>query len=736
MSLVLQSIHRQWSNLIAKAKEDKWEKFGAQAAEANQFYQSNDAHFMFERNSPFTSGLRVNSQPGAASGDPTSSGLTFEATANLTANVVSVFLPVLYHKNPNRVLRPRTPNIPKSLIAAYKQAVLNEMMQQLDAQVAANPALMQDPGLQQAAMQLQQQSVMMQQQAAQQLAGPTKKELEDKLRAALIEAYLNYTPGETNLKGHSREGIIEGIVKGLGLLWVGVNRSTGRAISCLEYDSVDHLLIDPDAERMEDAKWIARRRKRPVWEVEREFELPPGTLKPTDQSSAAQAEAETMDEFDREFETAAGETSDLIVYWEVWSRMGVGGRLHGFAENEDAEVLKKLESYGDNVYLAICPSHEYPLNIPQEIAESPDLSDEEVATRLAWPIPTYARPKNPWPFAPLAFRKVSRQVWPMSYVHPALGYQKCINWILSFLMARIKLVSRAMLLVPDGLEDEIYDAILHGSDLTLIKIKAQHPQAYERFMEIVKMPEENGNIWTLLQQLKREWEDATGVTELNMSARTNTQMRSAAEADLKDKVLQVRPEDMANEVDSWMSDAAELEAIAARYLLQAEDVAPIFGEEQPSSIDMGGMMGEVEQYGEVTQLWLKLVQSDDIGRIVSEYEYTVESGSARKPNKTQQVQNIDESGALVVPLFTQLWRQTGDPSKFNAFIESWARTRDMGDWEILTLPDMTQFIQMQQIMSAGAPPGGPPPGPEGPPGGGAPQGPPPPEQPPPGGPPQ
>ena len=72
MSLVLQSIHKQWSNLIAKAKEDKWNKFGAQAAEANQFYQSDDAHFMFARNSPLTSGLRVNSPSGASSGDPNS----------------------------------------------------------------------------------------------------------------------------------------------------------------------------------------------------------------------------------------------------------------------------------------------------------------------------------------------------------------------------------------------------------------------------------------------------------------------------------------------------------------------------------------------------------------------------------------------------------------------------------------------------------------------------------------
>lgn len=719
MSLVLQNIHKQWSALIAKAKEDKWKRFGAQADEANQFYQSDDAHFMFSALSPFQSGLRVNAD--ASSGaDPSASGLVFEATANLTANVVSVFLPVLYHKNPNRVTRPRTPTVPPSLIAAYKQAQIEQQMMQLQQAVAMNPALQADPEMFSIGMQLQQQ--MMATQAQQ---GPQIKEIEDRLRAALIEWYLNYTPGEMNLKGKSRDSIIEAIVKGLGLLWATVDTSGGRSIACLEYDSVDHLLIDPDCERLEDAKWIARRRKRPVWEVEREFGITHGTLTATDQSSESEAESETMDPFDREFEAAAGKTSDLVVYWEVWSRMGVGGRLHGFADQgEDDPVAQTLEKFGDYAYLVICPTHDHPLNLPEEIVDA-DATGEETSARLAWPIPFYKNRKNPWPFAGLAFRKVSRSPWPMSYVHPALGYQKCINWILSFLMARIKIVSRAIIVMPDNLEDDIYKAVLEGKDLTLVKLKATNPGEYAKMVDFVKMPEENGNIWTLLQQLKREWEDATGVTELNMSARTDTQMRSAAEADLKDKVLQVRPDDMANEVDSWMSDAAKLEAIAARYLLEAQDVAPIFGEES-SPVNMGGEMGEVEQYGELTDLWVKLVQTDDVDRIVSEYDYTIESGSARKPNKTQQVQNIDEGGALVVPDFKMLWSTTGDPTKFNAWLEQWAKTRDMNDWEVLKLPDMQMQIQMQQAQAAaaaggGPPPGsGPPPGPEGQPGGGAP----------------
>jgi hypothetical protein len=698
MSLVLEQITKHWLDLIQQAKEDKWEKFGAQASEANEFYQSDNHKFLFSRDNSSTSGLVVNSPKGSSHG----SGLSFEATANLTANVVSVFLPVLYHKNPVRVLKPRVPAIPPDLLAEYRQAVAMEMMGQLQQQVAQNPALMADPQLQQAAMQLQQQVIM-----PAQPSGPTVKELEDRLRAYLIEAYLNYTPSEMGLKNHSRDAIIEAIVKGLGLLWVTVDNTGDRAIACLEYDSVDHLFKDPDAERDDDCMWIVRRRKRPAWEVERDFALEPGTLRGSDMSSDSQASTSLLDDLDREYETAQGKSSDQVVYYEVYSRMGIGGRLKAFDNSDDEELMQRLEEFGDHCYLAICPTHPTaPLNLPEEVVNYDETGDE-TARRLEWPIPFYKNRRNPWPFAGLSFRRKSRCAWPMSYVGPALGYQKCINWILSFLMARVKLVSRAFLLMPDGLDEEVYDTILYGSDLSLIKIKNEHPQAFEKFMEIVKMPQEDANIWQLLTQLKHEYEDATGVNELNLSARTNTQMRSAAEVDLKRDVLSVRPNDMASAVDAWMSDAAKLEAIAARYLLTATDVAPIFGEEAPDEVDMG-MPEPVMQYGESTQLWVQLVSTDDIDKIVSEYEYTIESGSTRKPDKTQQVQNIDEGGSLVLQNFMQVWQQTGDPTKFNEYIAEWAKTREMTNWNVLLLPDMTQYMQQQQMMAAaaGGQPGG------------------------------
>jgi hypothetical protein len=560
-----------------------------------------------------------------------------------------------------------------------------------------------DPAMQQQMMAMaEQQMIQMQQQqmmADQQNALERQlKETEDKLRAGLIEWYMNYTPGETNLKGKARDAITEALIKGLGLLWPEIDNTNDRKVTCLQYDSVDHLLIDPDVEKLCDAKWIARRRRRPVWEVEREFELQPGTLKATDISSKGQADSESVDEFEAEFENESGDSSDLIVYYEIYSRMGVGHRLPTFEDKEDEEVMAALEQYGDYAYLAITPDHPYPLNLPEEVAEAPGGMEEEIKQRLEWPVPYYLNRSNPWPFAALTFHHVPRCVWPMSHVAPAMGYQKCINWILSFLMSRVKITSRAFIVIPKSLDEEIKKRILSGKDLELLEINNAHPGTMDKLCEFLKMPEENGNIWNLYAALKREFEDATGVTELNLAGRSSQQMRSAAEANVKREMLSVRPDDMANAVDNWMSEAARLEAIAARYLMTDEDVAPVFGEDiteitMPPGQAPGPDAEPIKQYGQYTQLWVDLVMDDDIDHIVSEYEYHVESGTARKPNKDQTVQNINEIGQTVVPQYLQIWMSSGDPTQFNAWLALWAKSRDMVDWEQMRLPDNRMMMQ-------------------------------------------
>ena len=58
------------------------------------------------------------------------------------------------------------------------------------------------------------------------------------------------------------------------------------------------------------------------------------------------------------------------------------------------------------------------------------------------------------------------------------------------------------------------------------------------------------------------------------------------------------------------------EAFASRWMLEAEDVAPIVG-------PVGAMV------------WQQQIMSSDINLVVKEFDYRIEAGSIRKPNKAK-----------------------------------------------------------------------------------------------------
>jgi hypothetical protein len=663
MSTTLINITKRWVELLKVAGKHKYDKFGRAAEDAMRFY-SDDHAFMFDESySAGSRGLRVKFQ-----GD---SGVGFKATANLVSNMMEIFLPVLYHRNPNRVVNARRPNLPKALLAKYQYAKMLEQVSAYAQQSGMDPQMM--------AQMIPPPSIDQQ---------DSPKEMEDEIRARLIEWVLNYSPGEVNLREGARAAVCEALIKGMGCLWCELFGEGNSKVSGLGFTSIDHILIDPDAENLNDAKWIARRRERPVHEVEDEFGYKRGDLKAQKFSQSSDADASNREDLF----VAKHKSTDTIVYYEIYSRMGVGHRVKASLQNQDVEKENEaLDKFGSNVFLAVSPDHEYPLNLPESVVNNPEADvTDEVIRRMEWAAPFHQNTSNPWPCVLLGFHPVPRSPWAMAHITPAMGYQKCINWILSFIMTRIRITSRQFIVVPRNLEEEIKNRILHGGDLELLEIENSHPGTVNQLADFLKMPEVNGELWNLLGVLKREFEDATGVTELNMSGRTNFQMRSAAEATVRREMLSVRPEDMANIVDDWMSAGAKLEAIMDRYLLAAEDVAPVFGEPVPQMIDMGGGMMVPGAMGPYTQLWMELVSTDDIDKITSEMEYRVESGSARKPNRDQQVQDMEKWTQILLPAYIGLWQQTGDPTAMNNFISMAGEASTMKGWNNMLAPDLRQ----------------------------------------------
>lgn len=562
----------------------------------------------------------------------------FKMTVNKTAELVQLFGPVLYHKNPNRLVSPRQVPVPQPALLSV---------------LGSDPA-----------------SALMLQQA---LQGAARQRATDTARADILQQYLNFTPNALDLKTESRWGIDEAIIKGAGLLWCEVYQTpTGQKMVGSFYDSVDNLVIDPDATTLAGAKWIARRRVQPVWEAERRFQLPPGTLKANAESNNRRAEVDSDATGQADFMRKKGQTQDLITYWDVFSKTGCGARLSTVDEAYRAE----LDTYGDYCYLAVCDGHTYPLNCPDSLWDlEENQARAEIGKRLQWHTPFWA--DGTWPVSALAFHNIPGDPWPLSHLAPGMGELKFLNWAYSMMAGKIRITMRDFIIFLKEIEGDVRTAVLNGADLEAIEIAGSGGKTINELVQFLQHPPFNGDIFKVINIIAEQFDRRVGLNEL-MYGESERQYRSAAEAEVKQRGMSVRPDDMANKVEDWMGAAARNEAIAARWHLTGQDVFPMLG-----------MFG--------SHLWQLLVTPSNPTDILYSLEYGIQSGSVRKPNREKQAQNAKDGLQTLMPFFQTL-AQMGLPDPFNALVKQWGEAIDMNtDAFMLNLP-------------APAPPGAAPPG--------------------------
>jgi hypothetical protein len=248
---------------------------------------------------------------------------------------------------------------------------------------------------------------------------------------------------------------------------------------------------------------------------------------------------------------------------------------------------------------------------------------------------------------------------------------------MSFVMQKIRVACRDFIGIAKSAGEELKNAIRSGPDYTIIEIEAMQ-QSIDKVVQFLQHPGFNPEIWRTIESVMDLFDKRTGLTELayGMSAR---QMRSAQEANVKSDAIQVRPDDMANQVEDAMSLVSKKEAFAAHWHLKGQDVAPILGQ-------VGGMM------------WDQWVAQAPPETVLYQLDYRIEAGSARKPNKATEVANMEEAMKnLAQPLFQIA--SLGQPGAFNALITAWAKSIDL---------DATPFL----INAPPPPPPGPPPGDE------------------------
>lgn len=623
----LRGIVTTWLEKLKKAAEHKKVQFGDDAAECMRFFNG-PYDFMYKRDYASSSpGFRMG---GDGDNEMSLPAPTFQMSFNKVAEAVQLFGPTLYHKNPYRQCSPRKlPELPFGIAAAMSQS-----------QPPQPGQMPPDP------MQLQ----MMEQQLQQSDALEKAKDI---ARASLMEWYLNYTPRELGLKYECRAAVDEMMIKGMSVVWTEVYQPKGTQQKLVGsfYDTVDNLLLDPDFEQRSACMWAARKCVHPVWQVERDYNLPPGSLKPYAQAESYDGQSVVSAAMeDGDYNRKRGMTNDLITYYKIYSKMGIGGRLTGVQK----ELAQTLEQFGDYCMIVCVEGCPYPLNLPPDVIAAPGAQDE-IMKRLEWPTPFWM--DDAWPFATFEIHPVPRQLWPMSHFKPAMGLLKFLNWAYSFIASKMRITSRDFIAMKKSIGEDLKHKILHGDDLTLLEIETTHPGTITDMVQFLQHPQFNGDVWKVIEAVTVNFEKATGLSEL-MYGSTSTQMRSAQEANVKAGQLAIRPDDMANRVEDTMSEVAKLEAIAIRWHIAPQDVAPLAGQA-------------------FAFYWGQLITAADPYAMCHQLEYGIEAGSTKKPNKDRDQANMTQATQTFSQLFFQYASVTGNTQPFNALVSDWCKANDM-----------------------------------------------------------
>ncbi|HDZ44016.1 hypothetical protein LCGC14_1705520 [marine sediment metagenome] len=545
---------------------------------------------------------------------------------NLTAEYRSLMLPYVHHKVPTRLVTPSRPRIPAALLGM-------------------------PPGVPAPDSPVQQQ---------------------DNVRAWLMNWFLNWSPSQYDLRGEGRKSTIEALIKGRGIVWHEMFHTPYGAIPGSFYDSVDGLLIDPDCEHsLRDAGWIARKRRRSVWQVAEEFGIPPDDLRGAYtsylQKSSDEAQGDTAtdaenDAADDEASSEAKGRGDIVEYWEIYTR-GVGlGHVYDTASDELKEVATAADQLGQNLYLAICPGLPWPMNLSPALLASDDIA-ARITAALQWPIPFFMQSENPWPMTPLDFYPGTDCPWPSSPLEPAIPLQVFLDLAYGFLMGRVGVTSRTMIVTSDAIEATFDEAIEDGPDLAMVTIKGNVQKVIKDMFAVVQFPNVNTDLYTIIQMVEQAFRMAMGTDSLLYGGEGATQIRSSAEVQIRQGNLMSRPEDMAECAERWQSDIARAEGFMARVAVAPQTVAPLLGEEMTAM----GPMGQ-PQMGRLTQTWAMLVNADP-ARASMELAYTIEAGSGRRKNKQKQQADVQMLNQTIFPALLGYAQATGNSEPINALIE-------------------------------------------------------------------
>jgi hypothetical protein len=483
----------------------------------------------------------------------------------------------------------------------------------------------------------------------------------DSIRSHLMQSWLNYTPHEmpgNGMSAHNELATLDAMLKGSGHLWpapYSMPSSDKTLTGCFRRPPED-LIIDPDFNTFQEAKWIALRHIEPHWVVERKYKLTPGSLKnkATLESSWHYAELATRtNEGQMAGERSSGKTNDLVVWYEVWSKLGTGARMTGMPD-----VLKNHleETVGDYAYLAICPDCPYPLNCPADKIRN-GASSEEIKQHFEWPVPLWTDDR--WPVERLIFYEDPDSAYGLPPLAPALGELKAINAIVSWLVNRTWQTSRQMWGVLEQYHDTIKKVLEDGEDLAVFGIPIGGDQDIKKMIQLIEGKEINRDAWDVLQLLSDMFDKRMGMTAFVYGQNEDgTQDRTASTTEARKSAVSARPEHMQKKVVEWQGRVASLEAIVSWLFVKGRDVEPSMGQ-------VGAM------------LWQQHIENNDFEKVVRQTQFQVAASSIRRPNRERNIANLNEFGSRFLPMVQTYGEASGDYQPANGFMEMFGEQHDM-----------------------------------------------------------
>lgn len=469
-----------------------------------------------------------------------------------------------------------------------------------------------------------------------------------KARTELMQTVLNFTPEKHDLAGENREVIEDYIVGGRGVSWTGMDDTTGLPRTV--FDSIENLLVDPNAVRWRDVKVVARRRRMTRFDA--------AALIPSAKDIIAKLPANAMRNSDTGVKnpmvTERDAGSECIYFYEIFSLVG----LHQFKGG--TEWLKATQPGVDQFDADNSPKKWF-------IGE-----DGTFLAETSWDVPLFKNPVDPFPCTVLDFQHHPDDIWTVSVLSDGIGYQRAINWVMTMLLGKVKITSRTVLALlkqnGTGLTAKQKDKVLIGEDLEVleIEVKGDKMKLGDFLQQFDWSQDYVPALMQLMEMLESKYRMATGLYSILSTGQGDTQDRSAAATQMKDRNSRSRIEDMREQIAKHGAAVAKKEAITARFLVTKETIAKYFGTDEaekwgffasPDKMSAGYFMQylvkagmpEEEAAAQATELAAQAVPLDEI----LDSDFGIEVASARRKDIDQQIDVLTQMNNQSNPTLLQ-----------------------------------------------------------------------------------